>query len=71
MRASRDHRRRPRPDDDDRVAEIHDLQGLLFAIDGPSLPGRIGMPAFFIARLARALSPSKRITFGAGPMNLM
>ncbi len=38
---------------------------------GPSLPGRIGMPAFFIARRARALSPSSRITFGDGPMNLM
>ena len=38
---------------------------------GPSLPGRMGTPAFFIARRARALSPSSRITFGAGPMNLM
>ena len=38
---------------------------------GPSLPGRIGTPAFFIARRARALSPSSRITFGDGPMNLM
>jgi hypothetical protein len=38
---------------------------------GPSLPGRIGTPAFFIARRARALSPSSRITLGAGPMNLM
>src|SRR5258708_4716003 len=28
---------------------------------GPSLPGRIGTPAFFIARRARALSPSTRL----------
>ena len=38
---------------------------------GPSLPGRIGTPAFFITRRARALSPIKRITCGSGPMNLM
>ena len=33
---------------------------------GPSLPGRIGTPAFFIARRARALSPISRMTFGVG-----
>ena len=38
---------------------------------GPSLPGSTGTPAFFMARRARALSPSNRITFGDGPMNLM
>jgi hypothetical protein len=38
---------------------------------GPSLPGRIGTPAFFIARRARALSPINRITFGSGPMKRM
>jgi hypothetical protein len=38
---------------------------------GPSLPGRIGTPAFFITRRARALSPIRRITCGSGPMNLM
>jgi hypothetical protein len=38
---------------------------------GPSLPGRIGTPAFFIARRARALSPISRMTFGSGPMKRM
>ena len=38
---------------------------------GPSLPGRIGTPAFFIARRARALSPISRMTLGSGPMNRM
>ena len=38
---------------------------------GPSLPGRIGTPAFFMARRARDLSPSSRMTLGVGPMNLM
>ena len=38
---------------------------------GPSLPGSIGTPAFFITRRARALSPIRRITCGSGPMNLM
>ena len=38
---------------------------------GPSLPGSIGRPAFFIALRARALSPSSLITLGSGPMNRM
>ena len=38
---------------------------------GPSLPGSIGTPAFFIAFLARALSPSSLMTLGSGPMNRM
>ena len=38
---------------------------------GPSLPGRMGTPAFFITRRARALSPIRRMTCGSGPMNLM
>ena len=38
---------------------------------GPSLPGSIGTPAFFIARRAFDLSPSSRITLGSGPMNRM
>ena len=37
----------------------------------PVLPGRIGTPAFFMTRRARALSPIRRITCGSGPMNLM
>jgi hypothetical protein len=47
------------------------LEALSSLSTGPSLPGRIGTPAFFIARRARALSPSSRMTFGVGPMNLM
>jgi hypothetical protein len=44
--------------DDHGIADVlRDLRGLLFALDGPSLPGRIGTPAFFMARRARALSP--------------
>ena len=38
---------------------------------GPSVPGRSGRPAFFMARRARALSPISRITLGSGPMNRM
>ena len=38
---------------------------------GPSLPGRVLTPAFFIARRARDFSPINRITDGLGPMNLM
>ena len=59
--------------DDDREPEV--LGDLLSAFSslstGPSLPGSIGTPAFFIARRARALSPISRMTFGSGPMNLM
>ena len=40
-------------------------------VTGPSLPGSIGTPAFFIAFLARALSPSSLMTLGSGPMNRM
>ena len=38
------------------------------SVTGPSLPGNIGTPAFFIAFFARALSPSSLITLGSGPM---
>ena len=59
--------------DDDRVTRdpCATLSAFSSPSTGPSLPGRIGTPAFFIARRARALSPSRRMTFGAGPMNLM
>ena len=38
---------------------------------GPSLPGRIGTPAFFAVSRATALSPIRRIDSGVGPMNVM
>ena len=54
------------------IADVaRDLERLVFALDGPSLPGSIGTPAFFIARRALALSPSRRMTFGSGPMKRM
>ena len=58
--------------DDDRIADLlGDLQRLLLALDRPVAPGRIGTPAFFIARRARALSPIRRMTCGSGPMKRM
>jgi len=50
---------------------LGDLERLLLAVDGPSLPGSIGTPAFFIARRARDLSPSSLMTLGSGPMKRM
>jgi hypothetical protein len=47
------------------------LSALSSLSTGPSLPGSIGTPAFFIARRALALSPSSRMTLGSGPMKRM
>jgi hypothetical protein len=37
----------------------------------PSLPGRIGTPARFMAWRALSFSPIRRVISGGGPMNLM
>ena len=44
--------------DDDRVADLPGDLRLLFGLDRPSLPGRIGTPAFFIARAPGPCRPS-------------
>ena len=35
------------------------------------MPGTSGMPLSFMTRLAKALSPTRDITSGLGPMNVM
>ena len=41
-----------------------------YVFAGPSLPGRMGTPAFFAVSRATALSPMSRMASGVGPMNV-
>jgi hypothetical protein len=56
--------------DDNRVANAFGMLASISSVSGPSEPGTVGTPAFFIAVIADTLSPIRRMVSAFGPMKI-